>query len=57
MLMGLYGIFTSNFVIAEKIYQLVLAKLRTIKGPARLRHLLLLNTYMIASGRFARAAA
>jgi len=57
VLMGLYGIFTSNFVVAEKNYQVLLAKLRPLKSGARLRHIELLNTYMIAQGRFARGAA
>lgn len=57
VLMGFYGIFTSNFVNAEKCYNVVLEKLRTLKGAPRLRHLELSNTYMIAQGRFARKAA
>lgn len=55
--MGFYGIFTSNFLIAEKNYAILLEKLRTLKGAPRLRHLELSNTYMIAQGRFARKAA
>jgi hypothetical protein len=57
VLMGFYGVFTSNFVSARKNYDVLLAKLRSLKGAARLRHLDLLNTYMIAQGRFARSAA
>lgn len=38
-LMGFYGIFTSNFVTAEKNYGLLLEKLRSLKGAPRLRHL------------------
>lgn len=56
-LMGFYGIFTSNFVAAENNYKILLQKLRTLKGAPRFRHFELLNTYMIAQGRFARGAA
>jgi len=38
-LMGFYGIFTSNFVTAEKNYDILLKKLRSLKGAPRLRHL------------------
>lgn len=55
--MGIYGVFTSNFVKAEQIYQILLNKMQTFKGAPRLRHLELSNTYMIAQGRFARKAA
>ena len=55
--MGFYGVFTSNFDSAQKTYDLVLKKLRPLKGAPRLRHLELSNTYIIAQGRFARTAA
>jgi hypothetical protein len=55
--MALYGVFTSNFVKAEEVYKVVLAKLRPLKGAARLRHVEVLNTYLISQGRFARPAA
>ena len=57
VLVGLYGIFTSNFVVAEKNYNILLSSFRTLKGSSRFRHLFLLNTYIIAQGRFARPAA
>lgn len=56
-LMGFYGIFTSNFVTAERNYKILLQRLRTLKGAPRFRHFELLNTYMISQGRFARGAA
>lgn len=37
-LMGFYGIFTSNFVTAERNYQVLLQKLRSLKGAPRFRH-------------------
>lgn len=55
--MGLYGIFTSNFVRAEKSYEVVLKRLRELKGAPRLRHLEVSNTYIVGQGRFARKAA
>lgn len=55
--MGIYGILTSNLVVAEKNYKVFLEKLRTLKGACRFRHFDLLNTYMISQGRFARGAA
>jgi hypothetical protein len=55
--MGFYGIFTSNFVTAQRNYLVLLKKLRSLKGAPRFRHFELLNTYMISQGRFARGAA
>jgi hypothetical protein len=57
VLMGFYGIFTSNFISAERCYEVVLKQLRKLKGAPRFRHLEVSNTYIIAQGRFARKAA
>ena len=55
--MGFYGIFTFNFVRAEKCYEIALKKFRELRGAPRLRHLEISNTYVVAQGRFARKAA
>ena len=57
VIMGFYGIFTSNFVRAEKCYETALKKFRELRGAPRLRHLEISNTYVVAQGRFARKAA
>ena len=56
VLLGFYGVFTSNFVLARENYRVVIDKLRQFRGAPRLRHLEMLNTYVLAQGRFAREA-
>jgi hypothetical protein len=49
--------FTKNFVTSRKIYDAFIRRFREEKGASRLRHLTLMNLYIMAQGRFSRGVA
>ena len=49
--------FTKNFVVSRKIYDAFIKRFREEKGCSRLRHLTVMNLYILAQGRFARGVA
>lgn len=49
--------FTKNFVTSRKIYEAFIKRFREEKGSSRLRHLTIMNLFIMAQGRFAREVA
>ncbi len=53
----IFLMFTKNFVTSRKIYEAFIKRFREEKGASRLRHLTLMNLYILAQGRFSREVA
>lgn len=53
----IFLMFTKNFVTSGKIYNAFIKRFREEKGSSRLRHLTMMNLYILAQGRFSREVA
>lgn len=53
----IFLMFTKNFVTSRKIYEAFIKRFREEKGSSRLRHLMIMNLFIMAQGRFAREVA
>ena len=52
-----FQIFSKNFVLSSKIYSAFIKRFREEKGASRLRHLMIMNIFMMSQGRFSRLIA
>jgi hypothetical protein len=53
----LFLMFNKNFVISGRIYDAFIKRFREEKGSSRLRHLTIMNLFLMAQGRFSREVA